>query len=390
MEGLPPRLADVLRPVLPTLADEIIEEIAREVPAYSGPLEGSFGRNIRVGVGQALERFVDLIADPETEAERGREIYVQLGRGEWREGRSLDVLLAAYRIGARVAWQRMAEAGSAAEVEPEVMYRLASAIFAYIDGLSAESADGYAAEQSAAAGVRPQRRLAVARLLLQEPPADPAAVNDAADGAGWPLPRTLAALALNGGDPEQLAGRIGPDVLACSDEGRATLLVPDPDGPGRRSQIETTLLQERGRTPFMHAALGPTLAPAKAARSVRRARLALELAERGALDAGGPLIVAGEHLAQLALASDAELAAEVAERTLAPLDQLKPSARERLVETLRAWLDHQGRVEETARVLDIHPQTVRYRLGQLREVFGTALDDPEGRFELALALRVSP
>ena len=62
--------------------------------------------------------------------------------------------------------------------------------------------------------------------------------------------------------------------------------------------------------------------------------------------------------------------------------------RVKLEATLRAWLDHQGRVEETAAALGIHPQTVRYRLAQLRERFGTRLDDPDGRFGLALALRV--
>jgi DNA-binding PucR family transcriptional regulator len=36
----------------------------------------------------------------------------------------------------------------------------------------------------------------------------------------------------------------------------------------------------------------------------------------------------------------------------------------------------------------VHVQTVRYRLGQLRELLGAALDDPRGRLELALALRV--
>ena len=35
----------------------------------------------------------------------------------------------------------------------------------------------------------------------------------------------------------------------------------------------------------------------------------------------------------------------------------------------------------------MHPQTVRYRLARLRERFGDALDDPDARFELALALR---
>jgi len=38
--------------------------------------------------------------------------------------------------------------------------------------------------------------------------------------------------------------------------------------------------------------------------------------------------------------------------------------------------------------LGVHPQTARYRLGRLRELFGAELDDPEARFWLALALRV--
>ena len=65
-------------------------------------------------------------------------------------------------------------------------------------------------------------------------------------------------------------------------------------------------------------------------------------------------------------------------------------SRGRLSETLLAWLDHQGRVPEIAASLHVHPQTVRYRLGRLRECFGSALDDPEARFELMLALRSRP
>jgi DNA-binding PucR family transcriptional regulator len=43
-------------------------------------------------------------------------------------------------------------------------------------------------------------------------------------------------------------------------------------------------------------------------------------------------------------------------------------------------------VRATAEALHVHVQTVRYRLAQLREVFGDALDDGRARLELALAL----
>ena len=57
--------------------------------------------------------------------------------------------------------------------------------------------------------------------------------------------------------------------------------------------------------------------------------------------------------------------------------------------TLRAWLDRPGQVQAVAATLGVHPQTVRYRLGRLRELFGERLEDPDARFELALALRVA-
>ena len=34
----------------------------------------------------------------------------------------------------------------------------------------------------------------------------------------------------------------------------------------------------------------------------------------------------------------------------------------------------------------MHPQTVRYRMGQLREVYGDRLDDPRTVLELVIAL----
>ena len=37
--------------------------------------------------------------------------------------------------------------------------------------------------------------------------------------------------------------------------------------------------------------------------------------------------------------------------------------------------------------LFIHPQTARYRLHKLQDLFGDQLDNPDARFELALVLR---
>src|SRR3954467_15225161 len=140
---LPPALAAALRPALPDLAQDIIVAIGRDVPAYARPFEGPFGRALGVGVERALARFVDGIEDPPAGGGGARGVHVAPGRGEMRAGRSLDALLSAYRIGARLAWERFLAAGETAGHEPRTLYRLASTTFDYIGGISAESVEGY-------------------------------------------------------------------------------------------------------------------------------------------------------------------------------------------------------------------------------------------------------
>src|ERR1700712_864864 len=91
---LPPSLAKALRPALQGLAADTIQAIGREVPEYARPLEGPFGAALSRGVQRALERFVDLIEEggvvPAAAGSDPRSsIYVELGRGEQRAGRSL-------------------------------------------------------------------------------------------------------------------------------------------------------------------------------------------------------------------------------------------------------------------------------------------------------------
>jgi hypothetical protein len=385
--NLPPELAQALRPALPDLAQHIIVAIGREVPAYARPLEGPFGRALRVGVERALARFVDSIERPGAGDGGAREIYVALGRGEMRAGRSLDALLGAYRIGARLAWERFVAAGEAAGHEPRTLYRLASAIFDYIDGISAESVEGFTEERAAAEGERQRRRRALARLLARDDVSGEE-VHDLARLAAWTRPEVIAALVVGDAsgeepDADRLASRMGGGVIAAAEGALAIAWVPDPQAPGRRAQLESGL-------DGVPAALGPAVALGRAPLSLARARAAHALVLDRVVDGGG-LVVADEHLPELLLhGGDRSLAADLASGALAPLDELRPGPRGRLRATLRAWLDHPGQVTRVAGELHVHPQTVRYRVAQLRELFGDRLEDPDARFELALALRAEP
>jgi hypothetical protein len=376
---LPAAVADLIEPELEAVTGEILETIAREVPEYERPLEGNFGRGIRTGVGEALSQFVALIRDPDAGRGLGREVYVELGRGELRQGRTLDSLQAAYRVGARVAWRRIARAGRRTKLDSEVLSLLAEAIFAYIDELSADSVDGYAAAQSEIEGLRRRRRRELAALLMRRPAAEPPALRAAAQAAGWRIPRQLAPLACAEADLAQLSRRLPADSLATQIDELGCVLLPDPGGPGRATGIERAVADSA-------AVLGPVSEPARLRESWELTKTALRAIEAGSMPSAG-LLRAEDHLADLLLFEGSAVVERIAARRLAPFDSLTEKARERMRETALAYVRHRGNSVAMADALNVHPQTARYRVTRLRELLGDQLDDPDARFELELALR---
>jgi PucR C-terminal helix-turn-helix domain len=379
--ALPAEVADLLEPELETTTDEILATIAREVPDYARPLEGSFGRGVRTGVTEALRQFVELIRSPSGERGPGREVYAALGAGELREGRTLDALQSAYRVGARVAWRRLAAAATRAGVEPEVLSLLAESIFAYIEELSADSVEGYAEARSRLEGERRRRRRELVTLLVRDPPAAEADLRAVAEAAGWRVPRTAAALACDEERLERLASRLPTDAVTAALDGIGCAIIPDPDGPGRRAEAEQALEVVKAR-----AAVGPTGPPHELGVSWSLARATLRAVEAGAIEAPA-LVRVEEVLTELLLFENGALVERLAARRLAAFDALTPKARRRMEETALAYVQQQGNAAAMSRALGLHAQTARYRVRRLRELLGDAIDDPGGRFELELALR---
>ncbi len=377
--GLSSGVADLIEPELAAVTEEILATIAREVPEYARPLEGSFGRGIQTGVEEALRQFVSLIRDPDKGRETGREVYVGLGRGELRQGRTLDSLQAAYRVGARVAWRRIAATGRRAELDGEVLSLLAEAIFAYIDELSADSVEGFTEAQAEVEDLRRRRRRELVELLTREPAAEEADLRSAAQLAGWSLPRTVAALVCAEVDLSAAARRAPADSLVSSLEGVGAIMISDPLGPGRLAGLERV----SSTAPLV---LGPPGTPAQLFGSWSLARAALRASEAGAV-AGKGLIWVDQHLGELLLFESSALVARISSRRLAPLSSLTPKARERMRETALAFVRHGGNSVAIAGALHIHPQTARYRVARLRELLGEQLEDPDARFELEAALR---
>ena len=383
---LSPDLAAVLRPELPSLADEIITAIRDKIPEYARPIDGPYGQIMRTGVEQALTSFVDLVADPATSRADRDGVARMLGRHEAEEGRSLDSLQAAYRVGAQVAWHRAMEVGRAARLSSSVMSTLADAVFAYMNDLATLSFEGYreltaqsAEEQHAA------RRRLLQLILDRDNPVPLRALADLAETACWPLPEQVIAVALTPAPDSLAAGALAAfpaedDVLASLDNPQPHLLFRADTGALRWETLQPGLGGRR-------AAIGLAVPLADAADSLRWARQALALAESGTIEAD-PVVYCEDHLVTLWLLSDGALADQVSRRHFGALEGLTPRQQERLTETFGAWLETRGTAAEIADRLQVHPQTVRYRIRQLERTLGDQFGDPDARFAMEMVLRV--
>ncbi|WP_405765297.1 hypothetical protein [Streptomyces sp. NBC_01538] len=91
---VPQRLAELLRPQLDAIADEVQREVQLQVPEYARPADDAYVRTIRAGVTQALTLFVDRVADTGQNRDREHVVhtYQEIGRGESGEGRGLAAL----------------------------------------------------------------------------------------------------------------------------------------------------------------------------------------------------------------------------------------------------------------------------------------------------------
>lgn len=82
-----------------------------------------------------------------------------------------------------------------------------------------------------------------------------------------------------------------------------------------------------------------------------------------------------------------ETVRESAQELLAPLDQLGARRARVAIETLRAYLDHEGSLSKTAAVLHLHRNAVAYRIRRIFETLDLDADNPDQRLALHLACR---
>ncbi|MDX6742624.1 helix-turn-helix domain-containing protein [Actinocorallia sp. A-T 12471] len=373
-----------LRPHVPLLVERMSEAVRRHVPEYGRPDDKIYGKVVEEASARAVQHFLDLIEDPSASWREVHQTYFDIGYGEALEGRGLEHLQNALRVSSRAAWRFLAGEAERIGKSLSLIALLAEANFAYLDALASAAAHGYAKATEKTAGERERRRARLLGLLLADPPAPAEVVEEQAALTGWPLPRLLTVVLLV---PRGIEGPSGlpPQLLSGHDQGRPLLVVPDPDGPGRAADLAATLAGWTG-------AMGPSVPVTEAATSLLWARRTLDLVLSGTVSGrvtrrAGFVARAEDHLPRLLLREGGSLASLVAARRLAPLLRAGPRQAPVLAETLLECMKNGFNATGAAATLRVHPQTVRYRLARLDELFGCDLEDPEIRLEMMLLLR---
>ncbi|MWA03418.1 LysR family transcriptional regulator [Actinomadura sp. LD22] len=342
-------LALYLRSRLPDLPERVLEDVWQAMPELARASPHSCEHDAPCAIDPRLRAFVRNIADPTASPEDRARMHRALGRSAYLHGVGPVLLQSAYQAGARFARRRLSAAVRRSGASADQLYRLTEAVFA-----SAEELCGYALDahtelsEGGTAALRGNRRRLLQAILAEPGTLAPSVLARAASAARWSVPRSIACVVL------------------------------EPDRPGRIDRLRRALEGTR-------FAVGTRVGLAEAAQSLRTAEHALSLLRQGAFPGAGH-VRCDDHLSTLLLLSDEHLTRRLIERRMAALERLEPEPRRRLLETLLAWLSTGSQAQAAAR-LHLHPQTVRYRMRRLDELFGDQLRDPAWRFEMELAIR---
>jgi DNA-binding PucR family transcriptional regulator len=202
---------------------------------------------------------------------------------------------------------------------------------------------------------------------------------------GWGAPDAVAVLVGTAPDGEaeavidavrREARHAGADVLAGVQGRRLVVLIGATGDPER---LATSLSHSFGEGAVV---IGPVVAELAVARASAAAALAALRAAPAWPDAPRP-VTARALLPERALDGDPLARAE-----LADIYTRLTAAGPPVLDTLSVYLESAGSLEATARMLFVHPNTVRYRLRRAAEESGWVATAPRDAFVLRVALAI--
>jgi DNA-binding PucR family transcriptional regulator len=344
----------------------------------------------RQAIERACEAGIDLFlatareARPATQREL-REV-AQLGILQARSSRSVEPVLAAYRMAARVAWNAILRAWrDHPDASPEALVLTANYVFAALDQVAAQVNRTYvhAREQHMLRGTRARARLL--HSLISDTFDNELAIQKQALGVNVALASGYVALVIksDGEEVQELLDALELPPRALADVTDRTLVVLWPsDRPRVEEEVRSLVgeLRDRDRIRFRAGLGGDHPGLRGISRSYLEAQQAVEIGRK--LWPEALLHHHDEVAPYLVLAQNPLVAERYVYHVLGPL--LQADSRGVLLETLRAVLAT-GTVKSAAAALRLHRHTVLYRMDKVQELVGDA-GEPALRQRLQLAL----
>ncbi|GAB4002393.1 helix-turn-helix domain-containing protein [Nocardioides ultimimeridianus] len=363
------------------MTEQIAKVIQQRVAAYAGAQSDWSGAMIVKAVRVGITDFVDRIAGERTHRAEVDDVFQKVGRTEALSGRSLEHLRSTMLIATRCAWLTIHRTCRDYDIPDGMLGRIGDALFAHMDHLEQQMTLGHrAAVMELQHDSQRWRGSLAAELLAESPTRD---VAQLAAHTGWRLPDLLQVIAISTPRDEPM-----PDLSGLPEAALVHRAHPVSAVIGSPETIE------RARHRLVHllgsgtsAATSWPVAVQHGASAFRWASRALQLRHLGVIPGTG-MIECVDFVAQLWVNSEPLMRELVIQRELAPLLSEAPRSRQVLSETLLLLLETGGSAPALAARLGVHPQTVRYRMRRLRELFGDRLDADEN-LTLLLALRAT-
>jgi hypothetical protein len=354
------KLVGEIEAELDALVDGIVVRIRAEVPDFRRLPASTLARAVRGNVSRALAALRDLRPPTSDELERAAAI----GRERAEQGLSVDAVLHAYRISISAVWSRFGELARERGTNVTSVLAFSETLWLWGDAVMEVVGQAHREVELQLAREEQQRRDAFVLAVLLGT-IDAAELSRESAGYGLDPDRgyvPFRARALDGGGPPRRLGAVLTTALDRDLVGLAT----EPAAP----------------LPGVAVGVGPrarlAALPGAFAQASRALQTAIAFAQEGTFSLADLSI-------RPAILSDEALGAAFTGRHLEPLAALGRLGVE-LEETLRTWFEQDMRIEETAKALHVHPNTLRHRLHRFEEATGTSLRRTADLIELWWAL----
>ncbi|WP_244931805.1 helix-turn-helix domain-containing protein [Nocardioides sp. W7] len=377
------------RALLLQMVEPIVDQIRAEVPAYAGAAGGRRHQLMIMAANAAIRAHLDTSGQHDSTQRKVDELFRRMGWGEAQDGNPTDNLEAAFAVGGRATWERLADYAVAQGFTAKALRDVSHELADLNDHLRAELLAGHELRTG-----RPQeverarhellglfRNTTAGRVSPLAPlGVDLGRLSELAERAQWPIPERAVALAVSfHGECPAVSQR--PEVLWMRDESRLHIVCA-----ARFAQELADGFVRSGSD--RRVAISAPVPPVEAGTALLWAVRALDLVQAGAIPAT-PVVRCEDHLTQLWLHAEPAMRKRLCQELLEPLLAEPPNSREILSETLLVWLESRESAPAIASRLDVHPQTIRYRWRRINELFGDALRSPDFMVQLTLVLKAS-